>query len=130
MKQDKWIEARTIDTVGYLEEEDVVCVSKMGLATVRNVVQVRGIPDLFKALACENDPTGEQLLGLGIPKINPKTGLPYADKVTGQLLTPVEILMVTCSLSSESIRKGRLILFNLVFHSAAPESAGAADNHE
>jgi hypothetical protein len=134
--QEKWVEARTVDTVGYLEEEEIVNVGRMGLATVHNVVQVRGIPDLFKALACSDDPDGKQLIGLGIPKINPKTKMPYVNKDTGMLLTPVEILMVTTSLSPESIAKGRLILFNLDFHSsycpssALPPQHAAADAFE
>ena len=99
--QDKWIEARGIHNVGYLEDGMVVEVIGAGLATVWNVVRIGSITDLFKVL-------GKDLLGLGIP---PKS-------LTG--ISPLDKLFKTTDITQTDIEKGQLILFNLHFHSAIP----------
>ena len=44
--------------MGYLEENDVVCVKDGGLAIVSNIVHVLHVTDLYAALSCPQDPSG------------------------------------------------------------------------
>eukprot|EP00802_Teleaulax_amphioxeia_P007060 Tamp_07066.p1 GENE.Tamp_07066~~Tamp_07066.p1 ORF type:complete len:406 (-),score=5.09 Tamp_07066:1261-2478(-) len=98
-RQDKWVEARGIHSVGYLEDGMVIEVVGAGLATVSNVVRVASVTDLYTIL-------GKDLVGLGIP---PRSS-------SG--ISPLQTLVQTTDITLTDIDKGRLILFNLTFHSA------------
>ena len=95
--QEKWIEARTIQDCGRLEEGQVIEVRGLGLARVRNVVQIRSHRDLLAVL-------GDDLKGLG---------LKLPESIAGH--RAVTALCKEVNLDPRLVELGHLILFNLEF---------------
>ena len=95
--QEKWIEARTIQDCGRLEEGQVIEVLGLGLARVSNVVQIRSHRDLTAVL-------GNDLEGLG---------LKLPESIAGH--QAVTALCKEVNLDPRVVELGHLILFNLEF---------------
>ena len=95
--QEKWIEARTVQDCGRLDEGQVIEVQGLGLARVRNVVQIRSHRVLTAVPS--NDIQG---LGLELP-----------ESITGD--QAVRRLCAEANLDQRLVELGHLILFNLEF---------------
>ena len=95
--QEKWIEARTVQDCGRLDEGQVIEVQGLGLARVRNVVLIRSHRDLTAVL-------GNDLKGLG---------LELPESIAGD--QAVKKLCAEVKLDPRLVELGHLIVFNLEF---------------